>query len=120
MPARDLSQFQGKFHNPDYGTITIYEAGNTLLFDLASTCEHPDLEGVLGPYSDVAVTSSGSSLASDTLFAVFEIPLLEYKDYENPILKFDFVVDSDRNGVVGFQANLDDETKKKAYFERIL
>ncbi|KAJ3196431.1 hypothetical protein HDU83_007183 [Entophlyctis luteolus] len=75
-----LSAFQGIFSNPAFGSLALYEAGNVLLFELVSVSpEDPVLEGVIGRISELQ-------------FGVFEVALLGYKNYADPIMTLAFVV----------------------------
>ncbi|KAJ3014519.1 UNVERIFIED_CONTAM: hypothetical protein HDU68_000241 [Siphonaria sp. JEL0065] len=92
-----LSCYQGIFRNPEHGVITTFEAGSTsLLFDLkAAVPTNPDLAGVICPWKN------------DTM-AVCELPLLDYKNYTDPVMMFEFDVDQELGIVVGFHFNLDE------------
>ncbi|KAJ3073612.1 hypothetical protein HDU98_001085 [Podochytrium sp. JEL0797] len=99
-----LSFFQGVFSNSEYGSMIIFHQENRLFFDLKASGGNPDLAGVLGRWKD-----------SNTILAVFELPLLGYKDYTNPQLFFEFVVDEKSGGITGFLVNLDD---KHVHFDK--
>ncbi|KAJ3226795.1 hypothetical protein HDU78_010180, partial [Chytriomyces hyalinus] len=105
-PTLPLDAYQGIFTNPVHGTITLFEAGTTLHFDMASSStststsdnnndNNQDLHGIIGPWHA-------------NTFAVFEVPLLGYKDYESPVMMFEFFLTPDGRRVDGFRAFLGD------------
>ncbi|KAJ3244559.1 hypothetical protein HDU78_010767 [Chytriomyces hyalinus] len=95
-PTLPLDAFQGIYQNPLHGTITIFEAGTTLHFDMSSdNPDNQDLYGIIGPWHA-------------NTFAVFEVPLLGYKDYESPVMMFDFFLTPEGKTVAGFRAFLGD------------
>ncbi|KAJ3098853.1 hypothetical protein HK100_005003 [Physocladia obscura] len=104
-PQVPLSVLQGVYCNHEYGTLTLYEAGNIFLFEMASNDTKPGqpvLEGVAGPISDLE-------------FGVFEIGLLGYKDYHNPMMRFTFVLADDGHSAVGFRVDVEG---KEEWFSR--
>ncbi|KAJ3230024.1 hypothetical protein HDU81_004817 [Chytriomyces hyalinus] len=96
-PTLPLDAYQGIFHNPIHGTITLFEAGTTLHFDMTSTTpnNNQELHGIIGPWHA-------------NTFAVFEVPLLGYKDYKQPVMMFEFFLAADGASVAGFRAFLGD------------
>ncbi|KAJ3399084.1 hypothetical protein HDU80_008294 [Chytriomyces hyalinus] len=111
-PTLPLDAYQGIYTNPVHGTITLFEAGTTLHFDMASSSsssnnnnDNQDLHGIIGPWHA-------------NTFAVFEVPLLGYKDYESPVMMFDFFLTPDARTVVGFRAAFLGDNGTVMLFER--
>ncbi|KAI8827937.1 hypothetical protein BJ741DRAFT_627882 [Chytriomyces cf. hyalinus JEL632] len=108
-PTLPLDAYQGIFQNPVHGTITLFEAGTTLHFDMVSTTnddDNQDLHGIIGPWHA-------------NTFAVFEVPLLGYKDYESPVMMFEFFLSPDGCRVDGFRAFLGDDVTVMVFERKV-
>ncbi|KAI8607542.1 hypothetical protein BC830DRAFT_1158511 [Chytriomyces sp. MP71] len=102
--------YEGIYTSQDHGVLTIAEAGRTLLFNLVESSEMP--EGLSGTLTHMRRRS-----LLGHVFGVVEIPLLGYRDYVNPVMVFEFLVD--KSVCVGLKATFDTENPAVLFTRRV-